>query len=401
MVTWSLSSGGAERQFAICTRRLRDMGVDVMAYSMMPLNGFLAHYLPTLTEGAVPVRTVTTPSEEFSYDLAIGKTAKDRMAARTLALLPNEICEHAWIFYTHFMVDRPQAVYAQMDWPGICSAVAGILAGVPRIIVSFRGMSPERTPHWGTAVDWVRRSYATLRKSKRLTLSGNSQAGNDDYAQWLQIPPSDIILIRNGVQTDVLDAGQDPQLCEKLRAELGLAPSAKILLGVFRLDPEKRPDLFVDLCSQLLAKFPDLTVLHAGGGRDQERIAKSLAERGLGQRFRLLGRRADTYTLMKIASVVCLTSEFEGTPNVLLEAQYIGTPVVAFSVGGVPEAVAIGESGFVLADGDNAGWLDACTRLLSDEALHTRMGAAGKEFISTTYSVDGSCGKLLKTMGLA
>ena len=401
MVTWALSSGGAERQFAICARHLREMGVDVIAYSLNPLNGFLAHYLPTLREGAVPVRTVTSPSGEFDFDQVLGKTSRNRTAARTLALLPNEICQQTWSLYTHFMVDRPHAVYAQMDWPGICSAVAGILAGVPRIVVSFRGMSPERTPHWGSAVEWVRSSFLMLRNSNRVCLSGNSQAGNDDYANWLKIPPSDLLLIRNGVQTGVLDDAKDPGMCEKVRTELGLSPSAKVLLGVFRLDPEKRPDLFVELCSQLLAKFPDLIVLHAGGGLDHKRIAKRIAERKLGERFRLLGRRADTYTLMKVASVVCLTSAFEGTPNVLLEAQYQGTPVVAFNVGGVPEAVAIGESGFVVADGDNSAWSDACARLLADEALRTRMGAAGKKFVSEAYSLDTSCKTLLRAMGIA
>jgi glycosyltransferase involved in cell wall biosynthesis len=151
----------------------------------------------------------------------------------------------------------------------------------------------------------------------------------------------------------------------------------------------------------LLAKFPGLVVLHAGDGPERDRIEKALADRQLGRRFRFLGRRADTYTLMRIASVVCLTSEFEGTPNVLLESQYLRTPVVAFSVGGVPEAVAIGESGFVLADGDNAGWLDACAHLLADDALRARMGEAGRKFVSDAFSVEASCRKLIETMGIA
>jgi len=276
-----------------------------------------------------------------------------------------------------------------------------LLAGVPRLVVSFRGMSPARTPHHGTATGWHRRSLLMLRKSKRVVLSGNSTAGNDDYAHWLGIPPSEIVLVRNGIETDSLDQATGAAACESLRKELGLAPHEKVLLGVFRLDLEKRPDLFVELASQLLAKFPDLVVLHAGGGSEHDRIAAVLSERQLGRRFRLLGRRPDTYTLMKIASVVCLTSEFEGTPNVLLESQYLGTPAVAFNVGGVPEAVAIGESCFVLADGDYSGWLDACARLLADDALRARMGVAGRKFVSETYSMEASCRKLLETMGIA
>lgn len=401
MVTWALASGGAERQFSISARHLRQMGVDVSASSLMPLTGHLAHYLPLLRDGNVPVRTITSPCPEFLFDAALGETPWECAARRALSLLPDDIFANVWNLYTHFTVERPQAVYSQLDWPSICVSIAGLLAGVPRAVASFRGMSPARTPHHGTATGWHHRSFLILRESKRVTLSGNSQAGNDDYAHWLGIPPSEIVLVRNGIETASLDSATSDAAPEKLRAELGIAPHAKVLLGVFRLDHEKRPDLFVDLASQLLAKFPDLVVLHAGGGSEQDRIVKHLADRRLGERFRFLGRRTDTYALISTASVVCLTSEFEGTPNVLLEAQYLGTPVVAFSVGGVPEAVAAGESGFVLADGDNAGWLDACVRLLEDDALGARMGAAGKEFVSGAYTMDASCRKLLGTMGIA
>ena len=401
MVTWALASGGAERQFSISARHLREIGVDVSTASFMPLAGHLAHYLPLLRDGNVPVQTITSPCPDFSFDAALGETPWDRAARRALSLLPDEICTHVWNLYSHFTTARPQAAYSQLDWPSICVAVAGLLAGVPRVVVSFRGMSPERTPHHGTATGWPHRSFLILRKSKRAVFSGNSKAGNDDYAHWLGIPPSEIVLVRNGIETASLDQATGAAVCASLRAELGIAPHEKVLLGVFRLDHEKRPDLFVELASLLLAKFPDLVVMHAGGGSENERIERDLAARQLGRRFRLLGRRADTYTLMKIASVVCLTSEFEGTPNALLESQYLRTPVVAFSVGGVPESVAIGESGFVLADGDNAGWLDACARLLADDALRARMGDAGRKFVSGAFSVEASCRKLIETMGIA
>ena len=63
--------------------------------------------------------------------------------------------------------------------------------------------------------------------------------------------------------------------------------------------------------------------------------------------------------------------------------------------------MAIGESGFVLADGDNSGWLDACARLLADDDLRARMGTAGRKFVSDAYSVEASCKKLIETMGIA
>ena len=386
MITWALASGGAERQFSISARHLRQIGVDVSTASLMPFAGHLAHYLPLLRDGNVPVQSITSPSPDFSFADALGDTPWDRAARRALSLLPDEIHTYVWNLYTYFTGDRPQAAYSQLDWPSICVALAGLLAGVPRVVLSFRGMSPERTPHHGTATGWHHRTFLLLRKSSRAVLSGNSMAGNDDYARWLGIPPSEIVLVRNGIETASLDDATDAAACESLRAELGIAPHEKVLLGVFRLDLEKRPDLFVDLASQLLAKFPDLVVLHAGGGSERDRIENALAERQLGRRFRLLGRRADTYTLMKIASVVCLTSEFEGTPNVALESMACGVQVVATNVSDNAYIVPDGRAGFVVESNDAKSMADRLVRLTQDRELRARMSREARAWVMAEFS---------------
>jgi glycosyltransferase involved in cell wall biosynthesis len=124
----------------------------------------------------------------------------------------------------------------------------------------------------------------------------------------------------------------------------------------------------------------------AGDGpmRDEVRALAS----PLGARFTMLGARSDAATVLAAADLVLLTSRAEGTPNVLLEAQLLGVPVVATRVGGVGDAVDDGGTGILCAADDPAGLRDAVLRLLADDALRARLGAAGPAWIARRFSVE-------------
>ena len=78
-------------------------------------------------------------------------------------------------------------------------------------------------------------------------------------------------------------------------------------------------------------------------------------------------------TLMRLASLVLLTSRHEGMPNILMEAQLAGVPVVATRVGGDPDCVTDGITGLLLPESDPDGLAAACERVLNDSDLAARM----------------------------
>lgn len=152
--------------------------------------------------------------------------------------------------------------------------------------------------------------------------------------------------------------------------------SASRISFVGRLSKEKRPELFVALAARLSKELPEyqLDFRIAGNGPLQERVTKlAQSESRSGARIKLMGDLADPSTLYRDTDILVVTSEYEGTPNVVLEAMAHGIPVIAPAVGGVPEL--IGEDRGVLVEpGDLDGFVSASKSLIIDATKRRRMG---------------------------
>lgn len=130
-----------------------------------------------------------------------------------------------------------------------------------------------------------------------------------------------------------------------LRAELGLAENDAVTLFVGNFLPVKNPRLLLDAFAQAKRDLGDSPLnprlLMAGGGPMEAEIRAWIQELGLGNHLRLEGRMdaRGIARLMQAADVLCMSSENEGVPNVVLEAQATGVPVVATDVGGIAEII--------------------------------------------------------------
>jgi glycosyltransferase involved in cell wall biosynthesis len=157
------------------------------------------------------------------------------------------------------------------------------------------------------------------------------------------------------------------------------------------LRPEKRVDLFVDA----VARVPGLRGLVAGEGRERPRLERLIAERNAD--VELLGERHDTAELLRGAAVVCLPSEAEALPMSVLEAMAAGRPVVATPVGGIPDAVADGETGLLVVPDDAEALAGALEAARQDGA---RMGAAGRRRAEERFAVDAMTEGYEEALGL-
>ncbi len=105
-------------------------------------------------------------------------------------------------------------------------------------------------------------------------------------------------------------------------------------------------------------------------------------------RLKVLGRRNDVPTLLAASDALLHAARFEGTPNVLLEAQQLGCPLVATTAGGTPDAVDAGRTGFLHDPGDFDGLRASLSRVLSDAQLRRAMSAAGSRWIEERFGLD-------------
>src|SRR5258708_34058877 len=139
----------------------------------------------------------------------------------------------------------------------------------------------------------------------------------------------------------------------------------------------------------VLAKlFPDVYFLNDGDGANRPELEEQANAMGLAGRVHFTGFRVDVPELLREASVSVLPSLSEGLSNSLLESMACGVPVIAARVGGNPEVVEHGVTGFLVAPKDSGALADATARLLEDRDLALQFGQAGKRRVTELFSVE-------------
>nr|MDQ6927962.1 glycosyltransferase family 4 protein [Actinomycetota bacterium] len=186
------------------------------------------------------------------------------------------------------------------------------------------------------------------------------------------------------------------------RAEMGLPVDGRLVLAVSRLVPRKGIDVLVRAAARLAPSRPDLVVAVAGAGRDRSRLERLAGSCGVPVLF--LGavpdeKLAPLVGCADVFAIPCRSRwgglEQEGFGIVFLEAAACGVPQVAGSSGGAAEAVADGETGFVVDRPDDVLAVEgALARLLDDEGLRRKMGHEARRRAEERFDYDRLAGVL-------
>ena len=236
----------------------------------------------------------------------------------------------------------PEIVHTHSSKAGILGRLAAHREGVPVVIHSIHGFGfgPHQPPpvrlaflaaerlasRWTTA--FVAVSRHNLEDGVRLGLFPRLAGAGDPFRG------------RAGVVRGHRGGGA-------LREALGIPAGAPLVVQIACFKPQKAPERFVEVAARLATRFPAAHFLLVGDGALRRRLERLRREAGLERRLHLPGWRRDVPAIFDAATVVTLTSRFEGLPRVLVEALAAGVPVVAMAVDGVPEVVRDGENGFL------------------------------------------------------
>ena len=140
-----------------------------------------------------------------------------------------------------------------------------------------------------------------------------------------------------------------------MRRRLGI-DADRFVVGWFgRMTAVKRTDDLLATLAALRERGVDALLLLVGDGDDRERLEQRAHDLGLARSCLFLGYQEDVAAWYAICDAVVLTSASEGTPVTIIEALAAGRPVVATAVGGVPDVVDDGETGFLVGPGDTHG----------------------------------------------
>lgn len=228
------------------------------------------------------------------------------------------------------------------------------------------------------AYEWLDRRH--LRFMDRVVCVSEGQA--EKVRRWCGVPEKRLRVIRNSARLSAFER-RDPAARWKLM-ELYAAPPERIVLAAGRLSPEKGFHVLVEAAAQV----PEARFVLFGEGSLRPELERRVSELGLADRFVMPGFRTDLDSLIAAADVVVLPSFTEGLPNVALEASAAGVPVVATAVGGTPEVIADGETGFLVPPGQPAAIAAKLNQLVNDSVLRSRFGAAGKQRMIDRFTFD-------------
>lgn len=271
---------------------------------------------------------------------------------------------------------RADTIWANAHWIHVEASLAGRLTGKPTVL----HLHEEAIPGLGQQI----RTTAVRLAHRTVAVSAAVARGVPAGARRR------VEVIANGVDTAVMSPSDDGGAsAAELRARLGVSAGEVMVLAATRLDPVKRIE---DLITTVrIAADPRVHLVIAGEttgfpdyAREMHTIARSV---GVG-RITFCGVREDMPELFRAADIVLHAGMVEGMPLGLVEAQACGTPVVAYAVAGVPEAVTDGVTGILAAAADVSGLAAALGKLAGDSQMRAQMGAAGREHVLTDHRIE-------------
>jgi glycosyltransferase involved in cell wall biosynthesis len=298
--------------------------------------------------------------------------------------------------------ERPHIVHTHTATAGLLGRLAARLAGVPVILHTFHGhvLRGYFGPIPSKALVWMERILARL--SHRIVTVSEGQ--RRELAGYGIAPLEKITVVPLGFELEDLLA------CEShrggLRRELGLTYGDKLVGIIARLVPIKNHRLFLQAAQVVAEAVPQARFLVVGDGELREELETYARDLGLDGKALFTGWLRDLPRLYADLDVVALTSINEGTPVSLIEGMAAAVPVVATAVGGVPDVVVDGETGYLVQEGDVKGMAEAIIELLREPERARQMGQQGRETVYPRFAshtlianVEGLYGDLLRQSG--
>jgi len=249
-----------------------------------------------------------------------------------------------------------------------------------RVVVSRRDLGFWYTPHLLSVLRTVR-AFVDL-------VVANCNAVKETVCVAESYPASKVEVILNGYE---IPANAGPS---SYRSQASV-PRDAILLGlVANLRPLKRVEDAIQALAKLRSSGYEVWLLVAGedrphGNRSGLEVLTELAvDLGVNSRVRFLGSIADPWCFLQEVDVVLSCSDTEGLSNSIIEGMALGKPVIGTSVGGTPELIVHGVTGFLYPARDVRSLVKSLESLLGDGALRNRMGCAAYEHANARLSVD-------------
>ena len=331
-------------------------------------------------------------AERLVHDLAIARGADCTSVACLDALGPfgesllqkgcpveligkeSGILSTLWRMRRYLERRRPDVVHCHNLPAFLYGALGARLAGDIPVVLTKHGI---RMP--GGLKSRLNRFL--LQRSDAIAVSPQSR---DILQAWIHPKSPPVRYIANGISTEAFNR-LPPR--EEARRQLDLPPSSFVTGIVSRIMPCKNHLELLDVFVGILAKIPDALLLIAGDGAMLPAVRNRIRELNLDRHALLLGERRDIPLILAALDCFCLPSDTEGMPMTILEAMAAGIPIVATTVGGIPECVEDGRTALLVPPHEPERLAAALLSIAADPERAKQLGTAAKRTFLNRFSV--------------
>jgi len=262
--------------------------------------------------------------------------------------------------------------------------IAGKLAGVPVIVASEHNI--YRNEKEKRFLRRITNKILSIVTDKMVTVS---DAIRKDILRYDRFPPSKIMVLHNGVDTERFKPGTNYR---DIRRQFAISKDDVVIGFVGRLVINKGLNYLIEAVA-LLKKSFNVKLLIVGDGSLMEELKKMAKNKGLEESVIFTGMRRDITDILSSIDIFVLSSIKEGFPNSLLEAMAMGKPIVATAIGGIPEIIQHGANGLLVQSADIEGLAAAIKTIIDNPLMAQRIGRAARDFIEKNYSIDATVRK--------
>jgi len=279
--------------------------------------------------------------------------------------LPNFIKPHEWHDFLKYILDsrRPD-----------CLLVAGsrfVYESLPELRRTYPGMAIvdllfNKSAHV--------RSHQMFRACLTSVLAENAEVVELLYSiGW---PPARVFRVKSGVDTECYQPRSKPSA---LMDKLGIHANELVVGYSGRMSEEKAPELFIEI-ARACASRGDIRFLMCGVGPLAERMSTVASNLPRDVRLTYIGKVDDVQAYLGLYDLLVVPSHLDGRPMVAIEALSMGIPVIASNVGGLPELVTDGETGYLCTPSNVNAFAARILEMASDRSRLARMKVTAREF---------------------
>ena len=342
-VTSTLTSGGAERVISLLANNFAERGYEV---EMIALTSISPDYY------------TLNPKVRFIHADKVSK---------------GGLLGELWWFRKHIKKEQPEVVIAFME--AVYEFVLLALLGTKIPVISSERLDP-------TLISWPRKVLRWLLLPTTTAHVVQTQHIKQYYNQRIQKKTH---IIYNPVNERVFETSYDnDDDNHKFRVK---EERLNRIISVGRLYPQKNQKMMIEAFAKIAPKFPEWSLIIYGEGflrKDLESLVERLKVK---DKVLLPGRCETVIEEVAKSKVFCLSSDYEGMSNAMIEALCVGTPVISTKVSGTDELIRDEENGLLVDIGDTEGLAQAFEKLLRNQELREQLGKEGQK-LATLFKTE-------------